>query len=93
MVQCQIQTATRYAFPKGPASVEDRRMSLDSVCREGATYSVQLRSTSGGKTRQGAVPKEFLVCENHSQLVSQVDRELTEDGWASALGERPKFLA
>jgi len=68
-------------------------MSLNTVCREDATYSAKLGGSSTGKARQGAPVKEFLLCENHSQLVSQVDADLKDDGWSSALVERPHTLA
>lgn len=93
MVQCQIQAASRYSFPSGATSVQDRRMSLDFPCRESATYGAKLRGSADGKVRKDASAREFFFCENHSQLVSQVDRELTEDGWSAALVERPRALA
>ncbi|MCI4368759.1 MAG: hypothetical protein L3K09_04270 [Thermoplasmata archaeon] len=74
-------------------SVEDRRMSLDANCREEATYSVKLGGTTAGKSRQGAAVKEFFVCENHGQLLTQVDGELPEEGWSPSLAGRPQPLA
>jgi hypothetical protein len=67
-------------------------MSLDTNCREGATWSAKLLAASGGRGRKGAPPREFLLCENHSQLVAQVDRELMEEGWSTAFVEKPRFL-
>jgi hypothetical protein len=93
MVQCQIQSASRYAFPANATSVMDRKMTLDYACHENATYGAKLRATGTGKVRQDASARDFFFCENHSQLVSQVDSELKEDGWSSALVERPRALA
>jgi hypothetical protein len=93
MVQCQIQSASRYAFPATAMSVRDRRMSLDTLCREEATYSSKIFGTTTGKTRPGAPVKDFLVCENHAQLLMQVDGELPEEGWSTAFAEKPHRMA
>jgi hypothetical protein len=68
-------------------------MSLDTPCREEARFSAKLLGLAGGRPRKGAVAKDFLLCENHSQLVTQIDGELIEDGWASALVEKLRPLA
>jgi hypothetical protein len=88
MGQCQVQSVSLHAFPKGHASVQGRRMSLDSPCREGAVFSAKLLSATGGPSRKGATARVFLLCENHSQLVSQIDRELLEEGWSTAFVEK-----
>ena len=92
MPQCQVQSVSLFAFPKGPASIEDRRMTLDTACRESATHSAKLLGIGAGRSRKGAAAKEFLLCENHSQLIAQIDGELMEDGWSTALVERPRPL-
>jgi hypothetical protein len=92
MPHCQVQQVSPHSFPKGPASVEGRRMSLDTACREDAVFSAKLLSTVGGRGRKGAVAKEFLLCENHSQLVSQIDRELIEEGWSTVFVEKLRPL-
>ena len=68
-------------------------MSLGFPCHETATFTTKLRSGSFGPARQGAPVREFLLCENHSQLVTQVDQELIEDGWATAFIEKPRSLS
>lgn len=93
MTACQIQAAARYAFPRGPTAVEDRRMSLDTNCREESTHSTKLFKASTTRARTGAAVQEFHLCENHSQLVAQVDRELIEEGWTTAFSEKPQFMA
>ncbi|HEV8050187.1 MAG TPA: hypothetical protein VGP88_06295 [Thermoplasmata archaeon] len=92
MAQCQIEPASAYAFPRGPAPVEDRQMSLAGRCRESATYSANLRGAARARGANASTAREFVLCENHSQLVAQVDRELVEEGWSSVLVERPQFL-
>ncbi|MCI4318947.1 MAG: hypothetical protein L3K23_02300 [Thermoplasmata archaeon] len=93
MTQCQVQAATKFALPPSAMPVHDRRMSLETACREEATYSLKLLGGVGDRHRTGAPVREFVVCENHSQLVTQVDRELMEDGWATALPEKSRTLA
>jgi hypothetical protein len=73
--------------------VEDRRISLDTRCNETASFSARMLGTTGGRSRTGAAAKDFLLCENHSQLVAQVDRELKEEGWGSAIPAKPTPLA
>jgi hypothetical protein len=67
-------------------------MSLATNCPEPATYSNQLLGASAGPARKNAPVKEFLLCENHSQLVAQVDRELGEERWSTVFAEKPRFL-
>lgn len=93
MSACQIQAAARFGFPRGPTAVEDRRMSLDTNCREEASYSTKLFKATTDRARKGAPVQEFHLCENHSQLVAQVDRELFEEGWSSVFSEKPQFMA
>jgi hypothetical protein len=73
-------------------SVEDRRMSLDTKCREDAMYSAKMLGAAAGRSRKGSPVKDFFLCENHSQLVSQIDRELNEEGWTTVFAEKPTFL-
>jgi hypothetical protein len=79
---CENRVAALYAFPRGPASIEDRRMTLDLPCRERADYTSSLLGVGQGKGRAGAVAKSFSLCENHAELFEQIDRELIQDGWA-----------
>ncbi|HXQ48540.1 MAG TPA: hypothetical protein VN842_01995 [Thermoplasmata archaeon] len=66
-------------------------MSLDTACRESAMFSAMLLGAAGGRARKGP-PREFFLCENHSQLVSQIDRELIEEGWTSVYAEKLRPL-
>ena len=93
MPQCQIQSAAAYAFARGSTPVEDRRMTLEMNCREPAVSSAQLLGAAGGRARKGASARGFTLCENHSELVAQIDRELVEDGWSTAFAEKPRFLS
>jgi len=68
-------------------------MSLATKCRETAAYSAQMRGAAKSMGAAAAAAREFLLCENHSQLVSQVDRELVEEGWSGVLVTQPQFLA
>ena len=92
MPQCQIQSVTQFALPRGPASVEDRRISLDTTCHEPASYATQMLGASGGRSRKGGSPRSFVLCENHSQLISMVDRELMEEGWSTGFVDPPRRL-
>jgi len=67
-------------------------MTLEMECREPATYTAKMSSAAKGRSRVGSVVQDFLLCENHAQLVVQVDRELLEEGWATSLPEKPQFL-
>jgi hypothetical protein len=49
-------------------------------------------SASAGRGRKGSPTREFLLCENHSQLVAQIDGELIEEAWSTVFGEKPKRL-
>jgi hypothetical protein len=90
MVSCENQKAASHAFPRGPAPVEDRRMTLEYQCREPANYSSTLKGVGKGKDRQGGAIATFALCENHNQLFQMVDAELVEDGWApSYMGKKP----
>jgi hypothetical protein len=93
MLQCQIDSASRHALPPTAMPVQDRKMSLDTACREEATYSAKLGGLSKGHDRKGSPVREFVLCENHSQLMTQVDRELMEDGWGTAFAEKTRSLS
>jgi len=54
-------------------------------------FSAMLLGAAGGRARKGP-PREFFLCENHSQLVSQIDRELIEEGWTSVYAEKLRPL-
>ena len=86
---CENRAAAAYAFPRGPASIEDRRMTLDLACRERAEYNSTLLGVGTGRSRAGAQPKSFGLCENHAELLEQIDRELVQDGWARAHTQAP----
>ncbi|MCI4347494.1 MAG: hypothetical protein L3J97_02600 [Thermoplasmata archaeon] len=68
-------------------------MSLDTICREEATHAAKLGGLTTGHDRKGSPVREFLLCENHSQLMSQVDRELIEDGWTTVFSEKTRSLS
>jgi hypothetical protein len=93
MMLCQINSASLHALPPTAMPVQDRKMSLDTVCREEAVYSAKLGGLSKGHDRTGTPVREFLFCENHSQLITQVDVELMEDGWGTAFVEKSHRLA
>jgi hypothetical protein len=93
MKECQIQPASRHALPLAASSVHDRRISLFTVCHEEATYQTKLKGAAQGRMREGATPYEFVLCQNHSQLITQIDTELLEDGWSTVFAERPQTLA
>ena len=92
MPTCDVQRTSLHAFPQRSSSVLDRQMSLGAPCRETATHSTKTLGASAGPARAGAPIKEFLLCENHSQLVVQIDQELMDDGWSTAFAERPRSL-
>jgi hypothetical protein len=90
MVMCENQKAAVHALPRGPAPVEDRRMTLEYQCRESGDYASAWKAVGAGKGRTGGAIVTFHLCENHNQLFQMVDRELVEDGWApSYMGTRP----
>jgi hypothetical protein len=66
-------------------SVRDRSMTLDLPCHETATYASEMTGLGTGRARTGAARQRFELCENHSQLFAQIDRELVQDGWAPTL--------
>jgi hypothetical protein len=89
---CQNQLAARFAFPETAAPVADRRMTLEIQCRDVATYSSDLRGIGTGRGRVGASEKKFMLCDNHSQLFQEIDRELVGEGWARAQRDKPVQL-
>ena len=68
-------------------------MSLDTSCREESSYATKLFKASATRARTGSAAQEFRLCENHSQLVAQVDRELIEEGWSTVFSEKPQFIS
>ena len=92
MVACQIQAAARFAFPRGPTAVEDRQMSLTLACRESAGYTAHLISAAKGRDRKGAPSQDFTLCQNHEELLQQIDDELVSEGWSSCRGSRSTSL-
>jgi hypothetical protein len=90
MVTCENQKAAHHALPRGPAPVEDRRITLELQCREPANYSSTLKGVGTGRERKGAAIATFSLCENHNQLFQAIDAELVEEGWApSYMGKKP----
>jgi hypothetical protein len=67
-------------------------MALDTSCHEDGTYSVQMLGAAAGRSRKGSAAREFVLCENHSQLVAQVDGELMEEGWSTSFASKPRFI-
>jgi len=68
-------------------------MTLDIQCDMDAQYSATLKGIGSGKARTGAAMQTFNLCDNHSGLFEQIDKELMEEGWASSmLGKRPTQL-
>lgn len=92
METCQNQLAARFALPEAPMPVRDRRITLQIQCTETAAYSSDLTSIGTGKARTGGTTQQFFLCENHSTLFRQIDRELHEDGWAPAYQADPVRL-
>lgn len=93
MPECQVRAASRFAFPRGPTAVEDRRMSLEMLCREDATESCGLLSAASGRQRNNGTVQQFNLCQNHAQLMTQVDGELVnEESWATAFAQRPTSI-
>ncbi|HEV2317297.1 MAG TPA: hypothetical protein VGV89_06965 [Thermoplasmata archaeon] len=59
-------------------------MTLTIPCREQAEYTCQLLGIAGPKSRTGSKVVAFSLCQNHSGLYDQIDRELVEEGWPRA---------
>jgi hypothetical protein len=90
MAQCENKKAAAHALPRGPNPVEDRRMTLDIQCDMDAQNTSTLKGVGSGKQRTGGVSASFPLCDNHSEVFEQIDRELVEEGWAPAyMGKRP----
>jgi hypothetical protein len=93
MPTCENRKAATHALPRGPNPVEDRRMTLELPCDQDASYTATLKGVGTGKQRTGGTTQAFALCDNHSGLMEQIDKELIEEGWASALmGKRPTPL-
>lgn len=68
-------------------------MSLEMLCREDATESVGLLSAASGRKRNNGTVQQFNLCQNHAQLMTQVDGELViEESWATAFAQRPTSI-
>jgi hypothetical protein len=68
-------------------------MSLEMTCREDASESCQLRSAASGRQRNKGTVQQFNLCQNHAQLIAQVDGELVnEESWTTAFAQRPTSL-
>jgi hypothetical protein len=92
MANCDIQRISPHAFPRNSSSVADRRMTLEFPCHEMASFSTRMLSASFGPSRRGAPVLPFVLCENHAQLVVQIDQELIDDGWTTGFAEKPHSL-
>jgi len=82
MATCENQKAAAHAMPRGPPSVEDRRMTLEIRCDMDAQFTSTLKGVGSGTKRSGAATQSFALCDNHSEVFEQIDRELVEEGWA-----------
>lgn len=92
MVACQNVLAAQFALPEKSMPVRDRAITLRLPCSEYASYSSSFLGLGSGKARVGGATQTFVLCENHSQLFSQIDNELVQDGWAHAISDKPTRL-
>ena len=68
-------------------------MTLEYHCGDSGAYISTLLGVGTGKSRAGASVAAFPLCENHTQVVLQIDRELVEEGWASTyMGKNPERI-
>lgn len=68
-------------------------MTLEYHCGDSATYDSKLLGVGSGKTRAGGSIASFPLCDNHTRVFLQIDRELVEEGWAPAyMGKDPERL-
>jgi hypothetical protein len=52
-----------------------------------------LKGVGTGRQRTGGTSIAFALCDNHSEVFEQIDRELVEEGWApSYMGKRPVHI-
>ena len=77
---CQNKVAAQFAFPRAATPIADRRMTLEIQCRESATYSSDLLGLGTGRGRAGATEKKYLLSDNHTQLIQEIDRKLDSEG-------------
>jgi hypothetical protein len=92
MATCENVVAATYAFPPGPMPVADRRMTLTIQCHDSAEYSSSLRGVGAGKRRDGGLPRNFGLCENHRRLYEQIDSELVQEAWTPSHVGKPVAL-
>jgi hypothetical protein len=92
MATCENVTAATYAFPRDSMPVADRKMTLTIQCRDAVEYTSNLRGTGKGRTREGAQPRNFGLCENHRRLFEQIDFELVQDAWSPSHTAKPISL-
>lgn len=65
-------------------------MTLEIQCTMDGEYTSTLLGLGTGKARTGAKTQMFSLCDNHSGLFEQIDKELVQEGWApSYMGNRP----
>jgi hypothetical protein len=65
-------------------------MTLQYACGSDGEYTTELMGVGSDKRRTGAKPATFSLCQNHSDVFMQIDRELVEEGWAPAyMGKAP----
>lgn len=57
-------------------------MTLTIQCHDPAEYTSRLKGIGASRGRDGAVVREFGLCDNHRRLYEQIDKELVEDAWA-----------
>lgn len=92
MTTCENQAAARHAFPPNAMPVMDRRMTLNLQCHDVAEYTSSLRGVGRDRARVGGPVVAFGLCENHSRLYEQIDRELVQDAWAPSHTAKPAAL-
>ena len=90
---CQNAAAAKFALPEKPMPVRDRSLTLSIQCTDPATYASSLTGLGVGKARTGGRVQSFPLCDNHSQLFAQIDKELIQEGWAATENGSPSRLA
>jgi hypothetical protein len=65
-------------------------MTLQFDCPDDGEYWSALLGVGSDHRRTGSKATAFNLCQNHSQVFTQIDRELVEEGWVSAyMGKAP----